>query len=97
MGALPMHKVILEKILKNFVGRKIVKFTFFTHLRTWAGGGGYCTPPLIRRIGGKINGPIRIWEAAQAEFVVKICIRIHKLRTNSYFDFSPVDVFFYRQ
>ncbi len=38
-------------------------------------GGGTVPPPLlIRRIGRKINGPIRIWEAAQTEFVVKIRI-----------------------
>jgi hypothetical protein len=40
-------------------------------IHTWARGVLY---PLIRRIGGKINEPIRIWEAAQTEFVVKIRI-----------------------
>jgi hypothetical protein len=39
------------------------------------GKGGTVPPPLIRRIEGKINGLIRIWEAAQTEFVVKILIR----------------------
>src|SRR5688572_16301526 len=62
---------------------------------TWARWGGYCTPPLIRRIGGKINGPIRIWEAAQTEFIVKIRIRIHKSRTNSYFNFFACRRFFW--
>src|ERR1700730_15817472 len=57
--------------------------------------GGTVLPPLIRRIGGKINGPIRIWEAAQTEFVVKIRIRIHKSRTNSYFDFFACRRFFW--
>ena len=60
---------------------------------TWARGGGTVLP-LIRRIGGKINGPIHIWEAAQTEFIVKIRIRIHKSRTNSYFDFFACRRFF---
>src|SRR4051812_46596093 len=59
------------------------------------GGGGTVPPPLIRRIGGKMNGPIRIWEAAQTEFVAKIRIRIHKSRTNSYFDFFACRRFFW--
>jgi hypothetical protein len=72
------------------------------------GGWGYCTPPPNSSYRGKINGPIRIWEAAQTEFVAKIRIRVHKSKTNSYFDyefvfskitglnnFSPVDVFFW--
>ena len=50
--------------------------------------------PLIRRIGGKINEPICIWEAAQTEFVAKIRIQIHKSRTNSYFDFFVCRRFF---
>ena len=58
-------------------------------------GGALYSSPLIRRIGGKINGPIRIWEAAQTEFVVKIRIRIHKSRTNSYFDFFACRRFFW--
>ena len=37
-------------------------------------GKGSTVPPLFHRIGEKINGPIRIWEAAQTEFVAKIRI-----------------------
>src|SRR5690349_22193961 len=58
-------------------------------------GQGVLYLPLIRRIGGKINGPICIWEAAQTEFVVKIRIRIHKSGTNSYFDFFACRHFFW--
>ena len=67
-----------------------------SHNHTWARGEGTVPPPLLlRRIGGKINGPIRIWEAAETEFVVKIRVLIHKSRTNSYFDFFASQRFFY--
>ena len=65
---------------------------------TWARGEGTVPPPLIRRIGGKISGPIRILTAKHIyefvfdyDFVFPIRIRI-RIST-----FSPVDVFFGRQ
>ena len=45
--------------------------------------GGYCTSPLVRRIGRKINGPIRILTANTSKTYIRIRIPT----------FSPVDVF----
>ena len=49
----------------------------------YMGKRAYCTPPLIRRIGGKINGPIRILTANTSKTYIRIRIST----------FSPVDVF----